>query len=826
MTESTLNNKELLLPVLPLKNVILLPKAALPVKVSRALSINAVNQSLGLYGGEIFVTFQKDSDTDTPLLEDLNTIGVIARIFESFSEKDNSIKILIEGVCRAKMNNPAEVLSDQSSYYMASITKLETKLPKKTADILAYVRNLKKAFKEVSTLDGEKVTTALLKTINEQKDLDLLVDLISANISLGEDEKKFVLETEDLLLRAHKIYSFLKNEIEISKAEKNIRRRVQTQVEKHQKDYYLNEQVRAIYKELGREDYLLEIEKFKTLAKKLKLSADSKEKLLTECKRLEQMQPSSPEAIVSRSYIEWLLAVPWFKKSKDQLSLDAATEILEASHAGMQKAKDTILDYIGAKKFAKEKLKSSPVICLVGPPGVGKTSLAKSIAEALGRVFIRLSLGGLRDEAEIRGHRRTYIGAMPGKIISSMRKAGVVNPVILLDEIDKMSADFRGDPASALLEVLDPEQNNNFVDHFLECGYDLSQVIFIATANLFENIPFPLLDRMEIISLSGYTEEEKITISQKFLFPKLLEEHALSPSQVILPKNVLQKIIIEYTREAGVRQLSRSLLKIVRKCIQKLLKNKKECINISTNSIEDWLGHPKFKNAVCFSKESVGVVTGLAWTEAGGDILEIEVLKVKGKGGLTITGQLGEVMQESAQAALSFIRSIAKQMGIKEGFYSSFDLHMHIPEGATPKDGPSAGIAMATALTSILTEIPVNRLVAMTGEITLQGRVLPVGGLKEKLLAAIRFGVKTVLIPQDNKSEFLEIKKEINLNGLTVIEVKTLEEVLGYALIRSPLIKISDSEKILHKKQIIRKNRAIVTTAKAKTKTKSYQRSR
>ncbi len=821
-----MKEKKLLLPILPLKNVILLPKATLPVKVTRSISINAVNQALGLYGGEIFVTFQKESESEALLLDGLNTTGVVARVFESFCEKDNSLKILVEGLYRAKMANPTEFLTGNEAYFIANIEKLDTKVPKKASESVAYIRNLKKTFKEVSTLDGEKVTTSLLKTVNDQKELETLVDIIAVNTTFKEEEKKFILEEADILSRAHKVYTFLKNEIEIAKAEKNIRKRVQSQVEKHQKDYYLNEQVRAIYKELGREDYLLEIEKFKEQGKKLKLSAEANDKLLTECKRLEQMQPASPEAIVSRSYIEWLLAVPWYKKSKDQLSLDAASKILDSSHAGMLKAKETILDFIGAKKFAKEKLKSSPIICLVGPPGVGKTSLAKSIAEALGRTFIRLSLGGLRDEAEIRGHRRTYIGAMPGKLVSSMRKAGVVNPLILLDEIDKMSSDFRGDPASALLEVLDPEQNKNFVDHFLEAGYDLSQVVFIATANLFENIPFPLLDRMEIITLSGYTEEEKINICEKFLLPKLLEEHALLPKQIEISKPIVQKIISEYTREAGVRQLSRNLLKIIRKCIQKIIRLKNFHLNISASDVENWLGYPKFKNNVCYAKESLGVVTGLAWTEAGGDILEIEVVKLKGKGGLTITGQLGEVMQESAQASLSFIRSIAKSMGLKEGFYSSFDLHMHIPEGATPKDGPSAGIAMATALTSILTEIPTNRLVAMTGEITLQGRVLPVGGLKEKLLAAIRFGVKTVLVPNDNKAEVWEIKKEADLSDLEIIFVTTLEEVLKKALKRSPFVNDSETEKSITKKPVIKKPRSVVAAVKAKTKSKSSQRGR
>lgn len=827
MKKSVTREKEILtLPVLPLKNVVLLPLAVLPVKVSRTISINAVNESLKHFGGSIFVTIQNNPDLDELGIDNFNTIGVVARIIESFPEKDSSLKILVEGLYRVKSGlitkKQAEI--EEESYFSATLYPFVAENNESDSEKEAFLRNLKSVFKEHAAIGGERIAANLLKSIREQSDLESLVDQMVINVEMDELDKKIVLEETSILARAEKVYCFFAGEIEIAKAEKNIRKRVQTQVEKHQKDYYLNEQVRAIYKEMGKEDFLLECEKFKDQGKKLKLSKEAYEKLVTECKRLEQMQSTSPEVIVSRSYIEWLLSVPWHKKDKDQVSLDDAEKILESTHAGMKKVKESILDFVVAKKFAKDKLQSAPVICLVGPPGVGKTSLAKSIAAALGRVFVRISLGGLRDEAEIRGHRRTYIGAMPGKLIMAMKKAQVLNPVILLDEIDKMASDFRGDPASALLEVLDPEQNKLFMDHFLETGYDLSQVVFIATANMYENIPYPLLDRMEVIHLSGYTEVEKKQIAEKFLIPNLLKEHAIKEDQVSISSVVINKVIMEYTREAGVRQLNRSLLKLIRKTVYELLKSSKAKLSISAADVEKSLGYPKFKPMALEKKESIGIVIGLAWTEVGGDILEIEIVKAKGKGGLTITGQLGEVMQESAQAALSYIRSRAKEMGIKEDFYSEYDLHLHVPEGATPKEGPSAGAAISVALASILTEIPVNNSLAMTGEISLQGRVLAIGGIKDKLLAADRFGIKTVLVPKENEPEVNEIKKELSFNA-EIIFVQTIDEVFRRALVRPIFIEPVTSIKPVVRKKIIKKEVGIALSVKSsKTKIKAAQK--
>ena len=828
MIKIAASEQELLtLPVLPLRNDVLLPRAILPVKVARAVSVNAVHQAQSYHNGRVFVTFQKTADLDQLSPLDLNEVGVVARVFECSVERDSSLKIFVEGLYRARVVLCQQVADGDKEWFTAAVQRIPVMAIGSAVSEVAYLRSLKTAYKSYTALDGERVAVNLLKAIQAQNDLETLIDLITANITTMEEaDKKLLLEEPDVLLRASQVYAFLSGEIEIAKAEKSIRRRVQNQVEKHQKDYYLNEQVRAIYKELGREDVLLECEKFKQQGKSLKLSAEAYEKLLCECKRLEQMQYTSPEAIVSRGYIEWLLAVPWSKTSKDQVGFEEAKALLDLSHAGMKKAKEAILDFVAAKKFAKEQLRSSPIICLVGPPGVGKTSLAKSIASALGRVFVRISLGGLRDEAEIRGHRRTYIGAMPGKIISSMRKAGVTNPLILLDEIDKMAMDFRGDPASALLEVLDPEQNKAFSDHFLEAGYDLSRVVFIATANLYENIPFPLLDRMEVINLSSYTESEKLQIAERFLVPNILKEHAVHKDRIMIAAEVIRKIILEYTREAGVRQLNRSLIKLVRKCIPKLLASKSNHVSISAVDLGIWLGHPKFKSLAYSNKEFVGLATGLAWTEAGGDILEVEVVKLKGKGGLTLTGQLGEVMQESAQASLSYVRGRAKDMGLKDDFYSNYDLHLHVPEGATPKDGPSAGSTIAVALVSTLTGIPVDRTVAMSGEITLHGRILPVGGLKEKLLAADRFGLKTVLVPKDNEPEVREVLEEIDL-GLKVVFVSMIEEVFEHSLVRSPFIGTEAATLGAGRKKTIKKDKfSVIPVKTTRPRAKSLHRAR
>jgi ATP-dependent Lon protease len=612
------------------------------------------------------------------------------------------------------------------------------------------------------------------------------------HLNLSFDDRQEVLETLDLSDRMLKIASLLRKEIEILETEQIIKGRIQNQVEKNQREYYLNEQIKAIQKELGREDNSTEISKLREKCKSLKLTAEAKEKVEKELKRLEQMPPLSSEAVISKHYVDWIISLPWNKESKDTISLEKAEKILEKNHAGLKKAKERVIEFLAAKKYSGTSEKS-PIICLIGPPGVGKTSLASAVAECLGREFVRISLGGIRDEAEIRGHRRTYIGALPGKIIHAMKKAKTVNPVILLDEIDKISKDIHGDPASALLEVLDPGQNKSFVDHFLEVEYDLSKVMFITTANMYETIPYPLLDRMELISLSGYTDNEKLDIAKKFLIPKKLKDFHLSNSQFKVNDKILELVISDYTKEAGVRQLERVISKLMRKAIQELLKNKNQKnVIVNEAKIKEWLGNTKFKKASLDSnKDSVGIVTGLAWTEVGGDVLEIETSIIPGKGNLSLTGQLGEVMQESAQAALTYIRDRADKLGVKSSFTSTKDIHLHLPEGATPKDGPSAGISMCTAVVSALTKNPVKPKIAMTGEITLRGRVLAVGGLKEKLLAAKRYGMETVIVPKENKDDIEEALNEMGGNqfNLKLFYAENMDEVLKIALEQNPFKK-------------------------------------
>ncbi len=576
----------------------------------------------------------------------------------------------------------------------------------------------------------------------------------------------------------------LKNEIDILQVEQRIKGRIQDQVEKNQREYYLTEQIKAIHKELGREDQMEEVHELRMQLKALKLPTHVAEKTDKELTRLEQMPTMSAETSVSKNYLDWIINLPWHKTSKDSISLKQAEAMLEKQHAGLKKAKERIIEFIAAKKFAKD-LKRSPIICLAGAPGVGKTSLASSIAESLGREFVRISLGGVRDEAEIRGHRRTYIGAMPGKIMQAMRKAKTVNPVILLDEIDKMSRDHTGDPSSALLEVLDPEQNRTFVDHFIDVEYDLSQVMFIATANMIDAIPYPLYDRMEIITLSGYTQKEKLFIANKFLIPKHLKEHSLAKKQFKISNETLLRIIDEYTQEAGVRQLERTITKLIRKTIQELLnKGEDKVINITNDTVQTWLGYPKFKKASLNKGSRIGIATGLAWTEMGGDVLEIEVALLPGKGGFTLTGQLGEVMQESAQAALSYIKANATRLKIAQSMFNSKDIHIHLPEGATPKDGPSAGISMCSALVSVLTGIPIKPNIAMTGEITLRGRVLGVGGLKEKILAAQQYGMSDVILPKSNENDIKEFADDIE--NVTLFFADQMDEVLEKVLEQNP----------------------------------------
>lgn len=783
MIQNYIKENAKFLPILPLKNLVALPKSIIPVVVGRKVSIKALEFALK-HDKEIFVTSQKKADIENPTADSLFSTGTRAVVLQMARMPNGTYKILIEGTTRAEIKDVRE----QDGFLAGMSEDLVANPLEDNSENQALWRNLFDLFKEYVNLN-EKLSSDVLGMFRGLQDLDHLTDTVAVQVPLDFNQRQKILELVDLKQRALKLIVYLNKEMEVLKAEKNIRKRVQSQIEKNQKDYYLNEQMRAIQRELGREDYQKEINELRQKAKKLKVSTEAEEKIDKELKKLEQMQPTSPEATVSRNYIDWLLSVPWKKATKDNVGIEQAEKILNSSHAGMEKAKSRIIEFLAAKKFAGAKLKKSPIICLVGPPGVGKTSLAMSIANSLERKLVRISLGGMRDEAEIRGHRRTYIGAMPGKIIQAMKKAGVVNPVIVLDEVDKMAMDFRGDPASALLEVLDPEQNNSFSDYFLEIDYDLSKVMFITTANVVDNIPHPLLDRMDVIYLSGYNLKEKIAIANNFLLPKLLKEYALEGEQIIFDKKLLERVVDEYTKEAGVRQLERILSKILRKSIQELLEDKKKkSVTITDVKIEKWLGSPKYKRPDKKLEENVGMVTGLAWTEVGGDILEVEVAALKGKGALTLTGQLGEVMQESAQAAMSYVRSRAKDLGLKEDFYSNFDIHVHVPEGAIPKDGPSAGITIATALVSALTKVAVRKDVAMTGEVTLRGRVLPVGGLKEKLLAATRFGIKTVIVSKENKNDIKEFEKELD-KSLTVIYAESMDEVLVHALVKTPFKK-------------------------------------
>jgi len=796
MNEAYTSAEPVFLPVLPLKNIVALPKSIVPAVVGRDISIKAVD--VAMRGNkEIFVTSQKSMEIENPTPDDLFYYGTRAIILQVARMPNGTLKILIEGIVRSRI---VEVKSTEGFISVMAEDLLSVPL-EQNSENLALWRNLFDLFKEYIQL-SEKVSNDVLGLFRGIDDIDYLTDTVAVQMHLSFADRQKILETIDLKERALKLCVLLQKEIEILKAEKNIRKRVQSQVEKHQKDYYLTEQMRAIQRELGRDDYQQEINELRKKAKKVKLSAEAAEKVEAELRRLEQMQPTSPEAAVSRNYVDWLLTIPWGVDSKDTIGMDAAEKILNDSHAGMKKAKERIIEFLASKKFAGDNLKRSPIICLVGPPGVGKTSLGQSIAQSLARPFIRISLGGVRDEAEIRGHRRTYIGAMPGKIVQAMKKAKVSNPVMLLDEVDKMAADFRGDPASALLEVLDPEQNKAFGDHFLEIDYDLSKVMFITTANVIDNVPYPLLDRMEVIPLSGYTEQEKLEIAQNFLMPKLLDEHHLDKKQIDISAKMICKIIDEYTKEAGVRQLERMLAKILRKSILDILKSNDstENVTITEKLIEQWLGAPIFKKDDRASDRMAGVATGLAWTEVGGDVLDVEVIVMKGKGTLTITGQLGEVMQESAQAAMSYIRAHAKDFGMKENFYADVDIHIHVPEGAIPKDGPSAGITMAVALTSALTHVPVAKDIAMTGEVTLCGRVLQIGGLKEKSLAALRFGVTKIIVPKSNAKDVKEFEAELG-GKLKIVYVEHMDQVLKEAFDTKPYLKAATATKKAGKKK-------------------------
>ncbi len=767
------------LPLLPLKDVVLLPKSIIPIIVGRPFSVAAVEYALK-HGNSLFVTAQKEPDVDEPAEGDVFAHGTRANILQVMRMPKGGLKILVEGICRAEMLQTQQ----EESFLQALCRDIPTTGLENRIELEALWRSLKELYTSYAKLNG-KAPTELTSMVRTASDIDEIADTIAVHTNLSFDERLKILKMVNIKERILHLCTHLQREVEILRVEHSIRGRVQTQVEKNQREYYLNEQMKAIQKELGTTDQLAEVEQIRATLGELGMSTEAREKVEKELKRLEQMPSLSSEATVSRTYVEWLTNLPWNQKSKDRISLIQAERILDRGHAGLKQPKSHIIEFLAAKKFSSS-LKRSPIICLVGPPGVGKTSLASSIAASLGRKFVRISLGGIRDEAEIRGHRRTYIGALPGKIVQAMRKAKTINPVILLDEVDKLANDIHGDPASALLEVLDPEQNCTFVDHFLDVEYDLSQVMFITTANMIDSIPYPLLDRMELIEIASYTEEEKFEIARRFLIPKTLKEHDLTKRQISISDLLIKKIINDYTKEAGVRNLERIISKILRKSIQVLLKDKKKKRVIFTEKLlKKWLGSEKFKQPPLDESKQIGLATGLAWTEVGGDLLEVEASVVQGKGVITLTGQLGEVMQESAQAAISYIRSRVKELQLKPQFHATRDIHIHLPEGATPKDGPSAGITMCAALVSALTKNPLKPKIAMTGEITLRGRVLAVGGLKEKLLAARRYGMTEVLVPKENKSDVEDLLEEVD-PGVKITFVQNMDEILKATLTKNP----------------------------------------
>jgi ATP-dependent Lon protease len=771
------------LPILPLKDSIILPYSIAPIFVGRHQSLQAIEHALQ-HQKEIVIVSQRNGATEIPQPEDLFTIGIRASILQVMRMPKNALKVLVEGMHRTALT---EVVPHEG-FLMGLCKDIPDQGITEENDIYALWRNFISLYKQYASANSKMpIAHELLNPSKSIEGIIVAVDTLAIHCNLSVHERQTILEETNLKERLLKLCTFLQKEIDITETEKRISNQVQMQIERNQREYYLNEQLKVINKELGRNDDLADIIALRAKADSLKLPAEAAEKVTSEIKRLEQMAQFSPEAAVSRNYIEWIFSLPWNAMSSDAVSIEEAEKILNHKHAGLQKPKERILEFIAAKKFNPDI--KSPIICLMGPPGVGKTSLGSSIAEALGREFIRISLGGVRDEAEIRGHRRTYIGALPGKFIQAMKKAKTMNPVILLDEIDKMSLDYHGDPASALLEVLDPEQNSTFVDNYLDLGYDLSKVMFVATANHPDGIPFPLFDRMEVINLSGYTDQEKLEIAEKFLIPKNLKNHGLTPQRCKFEDGVLHHVITNYTKEAGVRSLERIIAKLIRKAVQHLLSHEKQkTLRITQERCLTWLGPAPFKKRnLETEKNGIGCATGLAWTEVGGDVLEIETTTVPGKGELTLTGQLGDVMQESAQAALSYIRSRSKEFGIKKTFFSTHDIHVHIPEGATPKDGPSAGITMCAALISTLVNAPLKPAVAMTGEITLRGRVLPVGGLKEKILAAQQHGIKTIFVPDENKEEVLKIKKEFSYD-IDIRFVKTMDEVLVQTFSRFPSV--------------------------------------
>ena len=765
-----LNGAQRKLPMMPIREMVIFPHMMAPFVVGRESSVRALEEALN-GDRRIFLATQHDAAVDEPTADDIYMVGVIGNIVQSVRMPDGNIKVLVEGVERAR----ASAVNDDDGFFVATVrtSRAELSPTPQTEQLVGRVHQLFEQYNKLQQSLNQE-TAAALRTDEPAK----LADVIAANLQLSIEEKQQILEVFDPEVRLSRIADTLDIAIEKLNMDRTISSRVKRQMERAQKEYYLNEKIKAIQKELGRG----EKSEFDELKKKIEeagMTAEVKEKALQELKKLEAMPPMSAESTVSRNYLDWLLAVPWKKRSKEIRSIANAEQILNEDHYGLEKIKDRILEFLAVRQLVKNPKGS--ILCFVGPPGVGKTSLGMSIAKATGRKFVRMSLGGVRDEAEIRGHRRTYIGALPGQIIQSMKKAGTKNPVIMLDEIDKMASDFRGDPASALLEVLDPEQNNTFQDHYLDVEYDLSQVLFVATANVLHTIPGPLQDRMEILRLTGYTEVEKLEIAKQYLVKKQLEATGLTGEQISFTDDTLREIIRNYTREAGVRNLEREIGNLCRKIARKVVENSAHTEAVTPETLGDLLGVAKFRDSQVQEKSEVGLVTGLAWTEMGGSILQTEVQVLDGKGKMTATGQLGDVMQESAQAALTYIRSRSHHLGLPRDFYRSIDIHVHVPEGAIPKDGPSAGITLATALASALTKIEVRRDIAMTGEITLRGKVLPIGGLKEKLLAAHRAGIFEAILPADNRKDLADLPELIK-SSMKLHWVEQMDEVLEIAL--------------------------------------------
>jgi len=767
------------IPVLPLRDVVVYPHMVIPLFVGREKSINALDTAMQ-EDKKILLVAQKNAEIDDPSAEDIHEIGTLSTILQLLKLPDGTVKVLVEGAERARITS----LETTDAFFTAHVELVEPDDRDEEKELEVMTRSLLAIFEQYVKLN-KKVPPEILTSLSGIDEPGRLADTIAAHMSLKIEEKQKILEIENSHERLERLIGLIEGEIDIMQIEKRIRGRVKQQMEKSQREYYLNEQMKAIQKELGEmEDAPSELEELQQKIEKAGMSKEAREKANSELNKLKMMSPMSAEATVVRNYIDWLVGVPWKKRSKIRHDLSAAEAVLEEDHYGLEKVKERILEYLAVQQRVK-KLKG-PILCLVGPPGVGKTSLGRSIARATNRKFTRMSLGGVRDEAEIRGHRRTYIGSLPGKIVQNLSKVAVRNPLFLLDELDKMSMDFRGDPSSALLEVLDPEQNNSFNDHYLEVDFDLSDVMFVATANTM-NIPGPLLDRMEVIRIPGYTEDEKINIAMRYLLIKQIKNNGLREDEISVSENAIRDIVRYYTREAGVRNLEREISKICRKVVKELvLKERGKKISVTPRNIDKYLGVRRFRYGLAEEHDQVGQVTGLAWTEVGGELLTIESTIVPGKGKMIHTGQLGEVMQESIQAATTVVRSRSAMLGIDPEFYQKYDIHIHVPEGATPKDGPSAGVGMCTALVSALTDIPVRADVAMTGEITLRGEVLPIGGLKEKLLAAHRGGISIVLIPEENRKDLADIPKNVK-DKLDIRPVRWIDEVLQVALQHQPV---------------------------------------